>query len=114
MRVTQTVLSALSLCVASTNAWNESPKCKNGYYDDRRLEISASDAEKQVASPDDTSQQAVVSMGKTMRGIKPNDRRQLADKNNFSDQVGVCVITYHWRVIPIRRNRRVTGRGGVT
>ncbi len=29
-------------------------------------------------------------------------------------QVGVKIITHHWRVIPIRRNRRVPGRGGVT
>ena len=31
-----------------------------------------------------------------------------------ASRVGVKVITYHWRVIPIRRNRRVTGRGGAT
>jgi mannonate dehydratase len=29
-------------------------------------------------------------------------------------QVGVKVITYHWTVIPIRRNRQTKGRGGVT
>ncbi len=29
-------------------------------------------------------------------------------------QVGVKIITYHWTVIPIRRNRRTPGRGGVT
>ncbi len=28
--------------------------------------------------------------------------------------VGVKVITYHWRVIPIRRNRETPGRGGST
>jgi len=28
--------------------------------------------------------------------------------------VGVKVITYHWTVIPIRRNRRTAGRGGST
>ena len=28
--------------------------------------------------------------------------------------VGIQVITYHWRMIPIRRNRKKTGRGGVT
>src|SRR5882724_10929850 len=28
--------------------------------------------------------------------------------------VGVKVITYHWTVIPIRRNGRTTGRGGST
>ena len=29
-------------------------------------------------------------------------------------RAGVQVITYHWTVIPIRRNRKVPGRGGVT
>ena len=29
-------------------------------------------------------------------------------------QVGVRIITYHWTVIPIRRNRQTQGRGGVT
>jgi mannonate dehydratase len=29
-------------------------------------------------------------------------------------KVGVKIITYHWTVIPIRRNRRVQGRGGAT
>ena len=29
-------------------------------------------------------------------------------------QVGVKIITYHWTVIPIRRNGRTPGRGGVT
>jgi mannonate dehydratase len=31
-----------------------------------------------------------------------------------ASQVGVKVITYHWTVIPIRRNGRTPGRGGVT
>ena len=31
-----------------------------------------------------------------------------------ASQVGVKVITHHWRVIPIRRNRHAPGRGGVT
>ena len=31
-----------------------------------------------------------------------------------ASQVGVKVITYHWTVIPIRRNRQTTGRGNVT
>jgi len=31
-----------------------------------------------------------------------------------ASQVGVTVITHHWTLIPIRRNRQVTGRGGVT
>jgi mannonate dehydratase len=29
-------------------------------------------------------------------------------------QVGVKLITYHWTVIPIRRNKKTAGRGGVT
>ncbi len=29
-------------------------------------------------------------------------------------QVGVKIITYHWTVIPIRRNRQTTGRGNVS
>ena len=31
-----------------------------------------------------------------------------------ASKIGVEVITYHWRVIPIRRNVWVEGRGGVT
>jgi mannonate dehydratase len=31
-----------------------------------------------------------------------------------ASQVGVRVITYHWTVIPIRRNRQTPGRGGAT
>jgi len=31
-----------------------------------------------------------------------------------ASQVGVKLITYHWTVIPIRRNRQVTGRGNST
>ena len=31
-----------------------------------------------------------------------------------ASQIGVKIITYHWRMIPIRRNRRVAGRGGAT
>ena len=44
------------------------------------------------------------------------DRRLETIKENIrkASHVGVRVITYHWRVIPIRRNRRVAGRGGVT
>ena len=30
-----------------------------------------------------------------------------------ASRVDVKIITYHWRAIPIRRNRRVAGRGGV-
>ncbi|MCW5980815.1 MAG: mannonate dehydratase [Bryobacteraceae bacterium] len=29
-----------------------------------------------------------------------------------ASHVGVGIVTYHWTVIPIRRNRRTTGRGG--
>lgn len=31
-----------------------------------------------------------------------------------ASQVGVKIITYHWTLIPIRRNRRAPGRGGST
>ena len=31
-----------------------------------------------------------------------------------ASKVGVKIITYHWTVIPIRRNRQTQGRGGVT
>src|SRR5713226_4096627 len=31
-----------------------------------------------------------------------------------ASEVGVKIITYHWTVIPIRRNLRTPGRGGVT
>src|SRR5260370_22745484 len=31
-----------------------------------------------------------------------------------ASQVGVKIITYHWTVIPIRRNAHTPGRGGVT
>jgi len=31
-----------------------------------------------------------------------------------ASEVGVKLITYHWTVIPIRRNRQTTGRGNVT
>src|SRR5450759_669617 len=31
-----------------------------------------------------------------------------------ASQVGVKIITYHWTVIPIRRNKSSVGRGGVT
>lgn len=44
------------------------------------------------------------------------DRRLDAILENIqkASQVGVSVITHHWTVIPIRRNARVQGRGGVT
>jgi mannonate dehydratase len=31
-----------------------------------------------------------------------------------ASEVGVRIITYHWTVIPIRRNKRTPGRGGAT
>ena len=40
--------------------------------------------------------------------------RTITDNIRNASRVGVSTITYHWRVIPIRRNRRVTGRGGAT
>ena len=44
------------------------------------------------------------------------DRRLEAIIGNIqkASQVGVKVITHHWTVIPIRRNARQAGRGGVT
>jgi mannonate dehydratase len=44
------------------------------------------------------------------------DRRLDAIMGNIqkASQVGVTVITHHWTVIPIRRNTKVPGRGGVT
>lgn len=44
------------------------------------------------------------------------DRKLEAIVGNIekASQVGVKIITYHWRVIPIRRNRNSPGRGGVT
>ena len=41
-----------------------------------------------------------------MDGILGNIRK--------ASQVGVRIITYHWTVIPIRRNRQTSGRGNVT
>jgi mannonate dehydratase len=51
-----------------------------------------------------------------MRKGAERDRRLEIIKENIrkASRVGVSVITYHWRVIPIRRNRKVTGRGGAT
>ena len=51
--------------------------------------------------------------------LKPGserDRRLEAIIGNIqkASQVGVKVITHHWTVIPIRRNARQAGRGGVT
>lgn len=38
----------------------------------------------------------------------------IVDNIRKAAQVGVRVITYHWTVIPIRRNSKTPGRGGVT
>lgn len=42
------------------------------------------------------------------------DRRldTIAENVRKASQVGVRVITYHWTLIPIRRNRQAPGRGG--
>ncbi len=52
-------------------------------------------------------------------GMRPGPERDrevevIAGNIAKAAQVGVRVITYHWTVIPIRRNRRTLGRGGVT
>ncbi len=52
----------------------------------------------------------------TLRKGPERDRelgRILANIEKAS-QVGVKLITYHWTVIPIRRNTKTPGRGGVT
>ena len=43
------------------------------------------------------------------------DRRLESILGNIqkASQVGVQYITYHWTVIPIRRNLRTPGRGGI-
>jgi mannonate dehydratase len=38
----------------------------------------------------------------------------IAENIRKASQIGVKVITYHWTVIPIRRNRQTEGRGNVT
>lgn len=52
----------------------------------------------------------------TMRPGAERDRELDTICGNIAKagQVGVKVITYHWTVIPIRRNQRIPGRGGVT
>ncbi len=52
----------------------------------------------------------------TMRKGPERDRRLESILGNVQKaaQVGVKIITYHWTVIPIRRNARVPGRGGST
>ncbi|MBL8178825.1 MAG: hypothetical protein JNK48_29390, partial [Bryobacterales bacterium] len=52
-------------------------------------------------------------------GLRPGPARDreieiIAGNIAKAAQVGVRVITYHWTVIPIRRNSRTPGRGGVT
>ena len=52
----------------------------------------------------------------TMRKGPERDREidTIAGNIGKAAQVGVKIITYHWTVIPIRRNRQTTGRGKVT
>src|SRR5205823_5128618 len=38
----------------------------------------------------------------------------ILDNIEKASRIGVKIITYHWTVIPIRRNRQTTGRGNVT
>ena len=51
-----------------------------------------------------------------MRSGSDRDRRLDAIAGNIekASKVGVKVITHHWTVIPIRRNGRTPGRGGVS
>ena len=50
----------------------------------------------------------------TMRSRSDQDRAIEGIVGNIekASRVGVKVITYHWTVIPIRRNRKTRGRGG--
>ena len=52
----------------------------------------------------------------TMRKGPERDREMENILGNIhkASQVGVKIITYHWTVIPIRRNKQTPGRGGVT
>jgi mannonate dehydratase len=52
----------------------------------------------------------------TLRPGPERDRELAAILGNIEKaaKVGVKVITYHWTVIPIRRNRQTAGRGRVT
>lgn len=45
---------------------------------------------------------------------KPSDQALdvIAENISKAAQIGVKVITYHWTMIPIRRNRKTPGRGG--
>src|SRR5579883_1074175 len=51
-----------------------------------------------------------------LRNGSDRDRRLDSIVGNIekASQAGVKVITHHWTVIPIRRNTKVAGRGGVT
>jgi mannonate dehydratase len=51
-----------------------------------------------------------------LRSSSERDRRLDAIMGNIekASHAGVKVITHHWTVIPIRRNTRLPGRGGVT
>jgi mannonate dehydratase len=51
-----------------------------------------------------------------LRSGSDRDRRldTIAANIEKASQAGVKVITHHWTVIPIRRNAKVPGRGGVT
>jgi len=52
----------------------------------------------------------------TLRKGPERDREldRIAANIEKASRVGVRYITYHWTVIPIRRNRQTQGRGGVT
>ena len=52
----------------------------------------------------------------TLRKGPERDREieDLTGNIQMAAQVGVKIITYHWTVIPIRRNRQTRGRGNVT
>jgi len=51
-----------------------------------------------------------------LRNGADRDRRLDSITGNIqkASQAGVKVITHHWTVIPIRRNMKIAGRGGVT
>jgi mannonate dehydratase len=50
---------------------------------------------------------------KLPRGAERERRLEtIAENVRKASQVGVRVITYHWTLIPIRRNRQAPGRGG--
>jgi mannonate dehydratase len=51
-----------------------------------------------------------------LRDISERDRELgiIAANIRKASAIGVKIITYHWTLIPIRRNRQTAGRGGVT